>query len=157
MFSQACIDLVLKEAAAAGLSGSTPISIALREQLVDTRKGVDTRTKDFYVAGRVVDNGVSTPLPGPAHMIGWAGLSALAQGAQGHVTGAVTLADECAKPYAGTARVNMSRGGTAHVNILLPHSKMPPETPTAWVDLYVYRTLAEATAKAKEIPTGKVF
>ncbi len=162
-FSPELIAAISKEAAAQGLTGATNITVALREQLVETRQGGrDHRTKEYWVAGRVVDRGIAYPMPGALKVDGLEQLSGVANSAatyalDGKLDFGVNLDPACAKTQIGAARVSLTRKGEAHVNVLLPHSKRPPDVPDAWVDLWVFRTQAHASAHAATLKAGKVF
>jgi hypothetical protein len=162
MFSLELVAAVEKEAAALGITGATAISTALREQLVD-RKGRggtgDHREREYYVAARVVEHGMATPLPGVVKIVGLNGLSMAATNAAGYVLGYGDKAPhgDCAKGYIGPARVGLSRNGQAHVVVQLPHSRKPPAAPDCWVDLWIFRTPAEADSHFRSLTAGKVF
>lgn len=158
-FTKQLMDAIAAEASAMGLRNATEITVALREALVDARKGGDGRVKAYWVAGQVVNQGTAYPLPGAVQVQGLDSLSALAVNAELFVfqTPLATLAPDCAKSKIGAARVSLTRKGEAHVQVLLPHSKQPPNTPDAWVDLYVFKTEGAARAAAEGLKPGRVF
>lgn len=161
MFSQELVAAIEKEAAALGITGATAITTTLREQLVD-RKGRggtgDHREREYWVAGRVVEHGMASPLPGAVQLTGLSNLSALAQQAAYLTLGADKVPPvECAKPYVGPARVALTRNGHAHVVVQLPHCRKPPAAPDCWVDLWIYRTEIEAANQANSLKPGKIF
>lgn len=158
-FSPQLIAMLAAESKALGLRNATEITVALREQMVDTRKGGDGRAKEYWIAARVVDQGISHPMPGEIKITGLDALSLGADGAWVNVggPGCTRLSPDCAKSQIGAARVSLTRKGEAHVQVLLPHSKQAPDVPDAWVDLYVFRDQKAAAAHAAGLKAGKVF
>ncbi len=158
-FSADLINKIKAEAGAIGIRSPSAISVALREQLVAERDGhMDGRARDYYVAARVVDRGIAFPLPGAIKITGLDEISRWAELARAHaLPSSEPLDPGCGKAYIPAARVSLTRNGHAHFTVLLKHSKQPPDVPDSWVDLYVYKTEAEAAAKAKSSQAGKVF
>lgn len=156
-FSKETMDAIRREAAAQGIRSPSAISVALREQLVDEKTGnMDGRTKTYWCAGRVVDRGMATPLPGAVMLNQLDAAGPVAVGAAQYV-GVEPPSADAAKPLLPAARVALTRNNRAHLVIPLPHSRKPPEVPDAWVDLYIFRTEADATAHALTLKPGKVF
>lgn len=156
MFSHTLLSAIETEAAALGLKGATAVTVALRTQLVErkARGGVsDGRVRPYYAAGRVIMHGVSTPMPGTVEIAGMESVSALAQAAAATV--GKTLPDGCCSAQDNAARAGLTRTGKAHYTVALS----PPATqpPNCWVDVWVFRTAAEAAAYAAKIPSGKLF
>ena len=160
-FSADLMTRIKQEAAAQGLRSASSISVALREQLVGEKTGdMDGRSRTYWVAGRVIEKGFATPLPTAAKVNGLDELSALAQQAVNWVNPpnyAPNLGPACAKESIPAARVSLTRNGHAHVVVVLPTSRKAPEPPDSWVDLYVYKTEADAAGKAASLTAGKVF
>lgn len=159
-FSAELMTRIKTEATALGLRSPSTISVALREQLVDEKTGnMDGRARDYWVAGRVVNRGWATPLPGAVKITGLEALSTLAQQATYAVFGLTeaTPTKGSATPSIPSARVSLTRNNHAHVVVILPTSRKPPETPDAWVDLWVYKTEADAAGKVATLKAGKVF
>lgn len=160
-FSAQLMTLLKQEATAQGLRSASSISVAIREQLVGEKTGdMDGRARDYWVVGRVVEKGIASPLPTVVKITGLDSLSALAQQAVIWVNPpnyAPELPGDCTKAAIPAARVSLTRNGTAHVVVILPTSRKPPETPDAWVDLYVYRAEANAAGKLSTLTAGKVF
>lgn len=162
-FSAELMTKIKAEAGQLGLRSASTIAVALREQLVDEKSGaMDGRARDYYVSARVVNKGWATPLPGAIKITGLDGLSSIASSAAMYVQRQQTpdaepLPDNCAKASIPSARVALSRNSHAHVVVVLPHSRKAPETPDAWVDLYVYKSEADAAGKAATLTSGKVF
>lgn len=161
MFSEQVLALVEKEADAIGLKGSTAITLQLRKELTDRKSrggSGDYRTKFFYIAGRVIDHGFATVLKEAVQIDGLGQLSYLAGAAYSAVSGKPSgLSLTCAETAVNGARVSLTRNGNAHVVVMLPHSAQPPNTPTCWVDLFVFRTQAEAETHIRALASGKVF
>lgn len=158
-FSAELMTKIKAEAAHMGLRSASTISVALREQLVDEKSGaMDGRARDYWVCARVVNKGWATPLPGACMITGLDALGIWAAAAQRAVLSeGETLPPDCAKGSIPSARVALSRNSHAHVVVVLPHSRKAPDTPDAWVDLYVYKTEADAVSKAATLTSGKVF
>jgi len=162
-FSADLMSRIKQEATALGLRSASSISVALREQLVGEKTGdMDGRSRVYWAAARVVNKGWATPLPGAARLDGLDALSALASSASMYVQrlqspNADPLQANCAKDSVPAARVALTRNGHAHVVVVLPTSRQAPETPDSWVDLYVYKTEADAAGKAASLTAGKVF
>jgi hypothetical protein len=156
-FSKQIIDAIKAEANALGLRGATSITVALREQLAEDRKGVgDGRTVPYWVCGQVVNKGIATPLPGILQVQGMKELSGLAVSAAQFI-GVTPPEADCADASIGGLRVGLTRSGAGHLTVLLPHSRRPPDMPDAWVDLFIYKNKADAESKAKTFRAGKIF
>jgi len=156
-FSPTTMEAIRRDAATLGLRSPSTISVALREQLVDEKIGkMDGRAREYHVAGRVIQRGIAAPLPGAMRITGLDQLSYLAQRAA-EFAGLEPPAVDCVKHMLGGARVSLSRSAAAHVVVILPASRKPPETPDVWVDLYVHKTEADAVGKAGTLQAGKVF
>jgi len=155
MFSQKLLDMVQEEASAAGLKGATAISLAMREALMSRKEKVpDNRTKTYWIAGRVVDQGVSYPAPGIAACDGLAGASELASqlpsmfGCQ-HEAPATAWADQH-----NECRAGLTRRGYGHMQVIL---EKQGDLPLSWVDIWVYNDPEAAQAYADTIPSGRVI
>jgi hypothetical protein len=150
MFSNELVDAICKEAETLGLRGATPITVALRTQLTQ-------RKRTYWLAGRVVDAGVSYPVPGVAEITGLAQAGALGEellrahhtsqyswDVPGHVLNQTPA-----------ARVNLTRKGEAHFSVVTHALENGP--PDSWLDLYVFNDPQRAEDFAAKLPTGKVF
>jgi hypothetical protein len=161
MFSNELVDAICKEAETLGLRGATPITVALRTQLTQRKRfgqGVsDERHRTYWLAGRVVDAGVSYPVPGVAEITGLAQAGALGEellrahhtsqyswDVPGHVLNQTPA-----------ARVNLTRKGEAHFSVVTHALENGP--PDSWLDLYVFNDPQRAEDFAAKLPTGKVF
>lgn len=158
-FSAALMLKIKEEAAALGLRSASTIAVALREQLVDEKTGnMDGRARDYWVVGRVVSKGWATPLPTAVKITGLEALSGLARSGHHYIQQEESaLPLDCAKAAIPGARVSLTRNNHAHVVVVLPTSRKPPETPDAWVDLWTYKSEADAVAKLVTLRAGKVF
>lgn len=160
MFSPELMKLIEAEASKLGMVGATSISTAIREQLTSRKTrgaGVrDGRHQSYFVAGRVILHGHATPLPGCAPVVGLDTLSGLAVLAAQYA-GTAPPAPDCALRFVGSTRTSLSRSGHAHVVVVLPVSKQAPDKPDCWVDLWIFKTEAEALAHANTLKPEKVF
>lgn len=166
MFSDALLDALLAEAQALGLQGATPITVALRNQLTQRKKhgaGVtDERHRTYWLAGRVVDEGVSYPVPGVAEIQGLAmvahlGMEVLAVHFAEFPSDRKWVMDDI-RNQDGAARVGLTRKGEGHYSVVLQLIGAAPASgkPHTWLDLWVFNDPDKAQVKADSLPSGQV-
>lgn len=164
MFSDDLLDAIVKEAEALDVRGATPITVLLRNQLTTRKKhgaGVtDERHRTYWLAGRVVDAGVSYPVPGVAEITGLAMAGSLgtevlkAHYGQETVWGVGAAIEE----QTPAARVSLTRKGQAHFSRVISERPVGAGVAaTSWLDLYVFNDPDAAQKCADELPVGKVF
>lgn len=167
MFSDELLDKLLAEAQALGLSGATPITVALRNQLTQRKKhgaGVtDERHRTYWLAGRVVDEGISYPVPGVAEIQGMAAVGAMGfevlKAHYGAAYGPETVLGitNAIEEQSGAARVGLTRKGEGHFSLVTDAIETSEKkTVTGWLDLWVFNDPEKAQAKADSLPSGQV-
>lgn len=157
-FSPECVSLLLQDAERAGLKGATAITVALRNQLTLMKSSgavPDQRTQTYYLAARVVRHGTSEPVEGVADVEGLAACNGVAKDLicayfDDWDFSPADVHDNLVESQLKSARVNLSRKGEAHLQVMIEQGK-------SWVDLHVFTTEQRASDFAESIPTGKVF